>query len=418
MSNNKKILIVTDDLSSKGGGAAIITNIHAWGLLKMGYDVSILTTVDNKDFVSDFVEDNIRTIRVYSKYNSRYRSYLSLYNPFIIKRIKEIFEKGKFDIIHFHNIHYHISYYSVSLARKYSKSVFITIHDSMPFNNGKLFPDSVKMNNSDVVSYKISMLKQIKDFKFRFNPIKNIVIRFFLKKPNKIFAVSEALKNALNDNNINNVEVINNGIDIDKWVIDNEEAHKFINRFNLLNKKVIFFGGRLSGAKGGEIVLDIFSELIDEYKDLYLLIVGEKDKYADKMLDRAFKMGIDKNIVFTGWLDNKLIKYAYNACFLTLVPSLCFDWFPTSVLESMICYKPVIATCFGGSKEIIENGKNGFILDPRNKDDFKEKVKFLLDNEFTLNKFSTDSHERIVSAFTIDKYIKNLDKWYCDTLNK
>ncbi len=410
--NRKNILIITDDISQRGGGAAVITNIHAIGLSKIGYKVTVVTTVDKRELVGESIENGIRIIRLYSNYNPRYRSYLSLYNPFIIYKIKAILKNETFDIVHFHNIHYHISYYSISLAKKYSKSVFVTIHDSMPFHYSKLFPDDVNSSDCNVINYKISPIKQLKDFKSRYNPFRNIIIKSYLKKANKIFSVSNALKNALNDNGIDNIEVINNGIDINKWEIDIKEADNFINKFNLNGKRVIFFGGRLSSAKGGEIILDIIVNLIKDYPDIILLIVGNKDEYANKMLSKAVKMRIDKNIVFTGWLDNKYIKYAYNACFITLVPSLCFDWFPTNILESMICRRPVIGNCFGGAKEIIEDNKNGIILNPNNKSDLENKIRFLIENDSTLRDFGNHSYDRIINNFTIDKYIQKLDSWY------
>ena len=411
--NKRKILIVTDDFPPKStGGASIIAYNHAIGLLNLGYEVTVLTTVDRSELVGDFIENDIRVHRLYSKYNQRYRSYLSLYNFHLIYKIRSFLEKERFDIIHFHNIHYHISYHSIFLAKKYSRSVFITVHDSMPFHYNKLYPSTISMNGSNVENYKVSPIRQFKYVKWEYNPIRNYLIKKYLRIPDKIFAVSNALKKALNDNGIENIEVIHNGIDIEKWKIDYDKLTNFKNRFNLQDKKVIFFGGRLSRAKGGEILLEVVQSVIKDNPETLLLVVGSKDEYADYMLAKARKMGIADNMVFTGWIDNKDIKYAYSSSILTVVPSLCFDWFPTNILESMACSRPVISTCFGGSKEMVSQGENGFILDPRNLNEFVDKIKFLINNSQKAVEFGNNGLNRIIKDFSIRQYIDKMNGWY------
>lgn len=406
-----KILILTDKFPpSSFGGAAIIASVHASVLDQYGYEVVVVTTVDKESEVGEFYENNIKIIKLYSDYHTRFRSYLSIYNPFILKDIKKIMKKEMPDIVHAHNIHYYLSYHSLYIAKKYSKAIFMTIHDSMSFHYSKLFPEYPY--ETITKSYKISFFKQIKDFKFRFNPIKNLLIRYYLRIPDKIFAVSNALKDALLDNNIKNVEVIHNGIDTDKWQATKSNIDNFKNKYNLLNKKVIMFCGRLSGAKGGELLINNLSKIVDKIDNSVLLIIGDKDNEASNIINNANIPNIDKYLVFTGKLDRESIINAYGASNILVAPSICFDWFPTVNLEAMAMRLPVIATCFGGSKEAIKQDINGYIINPYNSEDFVNKIIDLLNDNEKAIRFGNAGYEIVKRDFSLDEFIKKTVSWY------
>ncbi len=136
------IIILTDVFPPYGvGGAATIASVHAHAMLREGYEVTVITIVKDKTHIGESVENGLRVMRLYSNYNARFRSYVSLWNPSLVGKVKNILKKEKPDIVHAHNIHHFLSYRALVHARKYSKALFLTVHDSMPFHYGKLFPD-------------------------------------------------------------------------------------------------------------------------------------------------------------------------------------------------------------------------------------------------------------------------------------
>ncbi len=397
-----KIVILSDDFPPKsGGGAAIMAHIHATTLSSRGYSVTVITTVENIKDVGEVFVDGIKIIKLYSKYHPRFRSYLSLYNPFLIFKISKILKSENADIVHAHNIHSHISYHALSIAKKYSKALFVTIHDSMPFHYSKLFPRYPY--HSDTQSYIVSWKTQLKDFGIRFNPFRNILIRYYLRIPDKLIAVSEALKKALNDNDIMNVEVINNGINIKKWEIDSDSVEGFKKRYNLTNKKVILFCGRLSRAKGGEVLIKSMQAILSKIPNAVLLIVGEKTPEVS---------GNDNYLVFTGKLSNKALIEAYGASNLLVSPSLCFDWFPTVNLEAMAMKLPVITTCFGGGREAVKDGVTGYVINPYHPNELENKIILILKDNIISQKLSQEGYERVKKEFDLDNYANKIISCY------
>ncbi len=272
----------------------------------------------------------------------------------------------------------------------------------MPFHYSKLFPETVGASGCEVKSYKVSAWKQCKLFKSAYNPFRNGIIKKYLKIPDKLFAVSAALKQALEDNGIGNVEVLYNGIDTEKWNVEpvgHEPAH------------FIFFGGRLSAVKGGDVLLQAVTEI--NKKDVRVLAVGTENDYVRKLKEK-----VGQFLLVEGNHSHGEMKNVYARVTMVAAPSLCFDWLPTVVLEAMATRKPVIATCFGGSKEMVVDGKTGFIVNPHNPDELKQKIQILLDNPKLALEMVALGYERVRSEFSVEKQIETLLGWYNKSLSK
>lgn len=386
-----KILILSDDFPPKSfGGAGIVASIQADELKRRGHEVIVFSIYDDKD-----------------KINPRFRSYLSLYNIKTIKKIKNILNDFKPDIVHAHNIHEHISYASLYYAKKSGAKVFITLHDAMSVYYGKV-PQSYI--NSDKP---ISLIETFKTFGFRVNPFRNIIIKFLFKKLDKIFVVSESLARFLSNNGIKNTVVMHNGINTNKWRVPDIVRNEYKKSLGLDNNtKVIMIAGRLNNMKGARVSLKMFSEVLKKYRNVVLLIVGNKPEQNNEFNSLIKQLNISDKIVFTGWVRYENMPTIYSISDIVIVPSLYLDPFPTINLEAMASKKPVIGTKFGGTPEIIRNGNNGYIVDPNNIEIFKNKVLDLLNDEQLSINMGKRGYEIVNDEFSLDKKIDYLISCY------
>lgn len=404
-----KILILQDDFPPyEQGGAGVMSSLMARGMVAMGHKVSVITAVQKKELVGRFSENGMTIFRVYSSYHERWRSYISLRNGSVIPRIREVFEEVKPDVVHAHNIHYHISYSALKIARRYTENVFLTAHDIMPFYQGSFteFINKKDLSIPTIFNYKVTPRMLFRAFKKRYNPFHNLIVRHYLSHVKKIIAVSNALKDALNQNGIKNVEVIHNGINPASWVVSEEKARAFKERYNLHGSKVVFFGGRLSGAKGGDLILQAMKLLVEKYPDTKLLVAGRMDDYAKRMERRAVELGIKSNVVFAGWLHGEIEK-AYAASDVITIPSVCFDSFPNGNLEAFASGKPVVSTCFGGSREIVKDGENGFIVNPFDVKNMAQKISSILEDSEKARSFGENGKTLVQSNFSAEKMLGN-----------
>ena len=402
-----KIVFLSDDFPPDSfGGAGIVAYNLAKSLQQEGHEFFIITTTNNKTEEEELEHEGLKVFKVYSNYHERWRFWLSLYNPRTVRKVGSIIKKIRPDIVHAHNIHVVLSYYCLKIAKKYAKAVFLTAHDAMLVHYGKVFP---KKNNC---AYKINTIDQIKEARKRYNPLLRPSINYFLKYADKIFTISNSLKELLESNGIKNTETIYNGIDIKEWKTEPENVSKFKNKYGLQNKKIILFGGRLSSAKGGEVILKAIKKISEELGGVVLLVVGKEDGYAEKMKKFIKDNNISDNVVFTGWLDGNQMKTAIFSSDACVVPSIYFDPFNLFNIEAGAARKPVVGTCFGGTREIILDEKTGYVVDPNNTELMAEKIIDLLKNPDKAKKFGEAGFQRVKEKFSLDKQVKETMKWY------
>ncbi len=398
-----KIIFLSGDFPPQSfGGAGISTYKIALGMKDVGHDVYAITTCREKMNAGFFEYNGIKVFRIQSNYNPRWRAWLSLYNPSVIREVKEIFKKVEPDVVHANNIHFHLSYHCLKIAKKYAKVVVWTARDVMSFNYGKL--QSKKY--LDTFDYRVTWKEQIKQAKKRWNPFRNFIIRQYLKCPDKLFAVSDALRDALAQNGIKGVETVHTGVSPEAWHTTPEERNTFREKWNVADKKVILFGGRLSESKGGDKTLQALLEIVKKVPEAVILVAGKIDTYSEHMKKEAEKLGLHDKLVFAGWMGEDEIKYAFAASDVVLVPSVCFDSLPRIVLEAMASGKPVIGTCYGGAREAIVEGVTGYVIDPRDTHDMAAKITDLLTNPEKIKKFGEEGMEKIKKDFNLNTMIQ------------
>lgn len=397
-----KILYLQDDFPPRSaGGAGVIALNLALEMKRRGEQVSVLTTVENKEEVGEEDQWGIKIFKIHSCYHERWRAYLSVYNPQTVRKINEIIKQIKPDVVHAHNIHYHLSYHSLKLAKASGAKVFLTAHDAMLFNYGKTRDEK-----------KITVWELFKKNKKRYNPFRNFLIKKYLAYVDHVIAVSEALCSALRNNGILNVSVIRNGIDCREWEKEPKAAKAFAEKHNLIGKKVILFGGRLSGQKGGEVAVKMLSLVIKEIPEAVLLVLGRGNDYAERMKELASELGIGKSLCFAGWVSGETLRSAYHASDVVVVLSKYLDPFPTIVLEAMASKKPVIVTSLGGAREAVVHGETGWIVDPDSPSEASQKVVELLSNPSEALLFGERGFERVRREFSLDRQGSSLISYY------
>lgn len=410
------ICIVIDRIPPEGhGGAERVAWRTAHALKEKGHEVSIITATKRLlRETEEKVVDGVRVFSIHSAYGERWRSWRSLYNPTTVGAVKKIFEKIHPEIVHAHNVHYDLSYHVLRLAKHSGARVYVTAHDVMFFTYGKLyeFIDPTHPVCKKDWNYRVSAWQKIKRFKWRYNPLRDSIIRRYLRSADIFFSVSDALRQALLQNGMPESRVLYTGINTNEWTAGESAIAAFRKKFSLEGSNVIFFGGRLNPAKGGGPLLDALEETIQKVPSALLLVASEPDAYMKTLLEQARERGIEKHIVCTGWLQGDELKAAYHTADVVVVPSVCFDSFPLTVLEAMSCSTPVIATCFGGSSEMVVNGETGYIINPYDTDSFAKVLTDILTDTQKRDTFGKAGYARVQEIFSLERHVMLLEAAY------
>ena len=392
-----RILFILDEfLPENSGGAANVAFSLAKEFVKLNNDLLVLTATNNPASVGEIKIEGVKIRRIFTSSFGKSRNFKNLKNRAILKETKKVFEEYQPDIIHIHALHHRFSYGVVGLAKKSAKAVFLTLHDAQTVYNGKLYPKRKICDLNPEYDYRVSWVDCLKRDGLSYNPFQRFFIKKALKKIDKIFSVSESLKEALEVNGISNIETVHNGIDAEEWQV------KEISGNNIL------FVGRVDEAKGIRVLIKVFEDISSEVPNAKLTIVG----------DGEFNAGSNKNIRVLPWQDRENMKRIFSEIKVIIVPSLYLDPFPTVNLEAMVSVKPVVGTCFGGTPEVVKDNETGYIVNPYNEKELAEKIIDLLKNPEKAAQFGNNGRERVKNFFSLKSQIQKTLFWYNKFLSK
>ena len=159
------------------------------------------------------------------------------------------------------------------------------------------------------------------------------------------------------------------------------------------------FVGRIVGDKGINELVEAFVRLHEKNRNTRLVLVGKYEHELDPVSDKTHKL-IDTNdgIDACGpkYGDDLLQMYVDADCFV--MPSY-REGFPNTVLEAGAMGLPSIVTDINGSREIIENEKNGLIVPSKNANALYDAMERMLTDDDARETMKGNAREMIASRF-------------------
>lgn len=410
-----KILFLQDDFPPISfGGAGISTYELALGMQKAGHKVFIITTVRTESEVGESVYRGLTVFKIVSDYPGRWRAWMSLYNPSVVRRVEELLKKIRPDVVHANNIHLHLSYHSLKISKRYAKAVVLTFRDTMAVTYGKLGTQRYVETLDTHVTWRDNLMQAGK----RFNPFRNVCIKRYLRYTDRLFSVSDSLREALLQNGIKGVETMHTGVDVATYQTAPDAVARFKVAYGLEHKKVLLFVGRLSGAKGGHQAIRVLARVVQEEPTAVLLVAGSVDSYAREMQEEAQRLGVGGQLIFTDWIEREEMKAAYAAADVVLVLSLYLDPFPRTALEAMAAGKPVVGTRYGGAPEAIQNSVTGYVVNPFKVEEVSEKALDLLQDKDKMTRLGDAGRERMRTTLSLEQNVKEYSACYEQLLSR
>src|SRR5688572_2100997 len=154
--------------------------------------------------------------------------------------------------------------------------------------------------------------------------------------------------------------VIYNGVDISRFTPSRVGVAEQRARYGIgENTFVVGSVGRLAREKNQLPLIDAVAELRASNADVHLMLVGD-GPMRQALERRAAERGITDAVTFTGALSD--VRVALKLFDVFVLPSLS-ETFSNAALEAMAMQVPVILTRTGGAGEMIEEGREGYIVD-------------------------------------------------------
>ncbi|MFN0009488.1 MAG: glycosyltransferase family 4 protein [Planctomycetota bacterium] len=378
---------------------------HAERLRELGHETELATAVQDPSQVGKVEIEGMPVHRMLSDYNVRFRGFVSLDNPRVREPVARVLRDYRPDIVHAQIVHTHLGYGSIAAARRSGAGVVFTAHDVMTFCYQKLtcFHGGEERGGS-LRDYQAYWQKCIPCQRLRWNPWRNASIRRVLARDvDRFVAVSDELARAIRENAIRVDRTIHNAIREQAVLPSPAAVTAFRRRFGLEGKQVVTIAGRLHEQKGVLQLLRVLARLAPAHPDLRLLAMGRTEAWEAEFAPTARSLGVDERVVRTGWLDGQDLQAAYAATDVFATPSICFDTFGLVNLEAMEHRKPVVATSFGGSPEVVQDGKTGRVLNPFEVEAFAAAISELLRDEGLRRRMGEAGYLRLSQLFTMER---------------
>lgn len=337
-------------------------------LVKRGHEVLVFTSnipVTKK-------EDIISGIEVY-----RGTSYITLFNDPLFPEILISMLSEDYDLIH--------------------------LHLPDPFTSVLALVVSLLRNKKLVVTYHADILKDKwyhKPFKLLYLPFQDLVLR----RANNIIVTSPnyARESSVLMKFKDKIEVVPNFVDTTRFN-PNVDGKGIREEYDLENKKIVLFVGRLVEYKGIIYLIDACALVNEKIGNVFLVIAGN-----GPLKDTLIKYAEEDDVIFLDINDAELPEL-YASCDVFVLPSVTRqEAFGVTLLEAMASGKPCITSNISGMPYVVRGC--GITVAPMDVKGLKEAILKILNDDKLATNLGRKGRERVEENFTIEKVIEQIEK--------
>ena len=181
--------------------------------------------------------------------------------------------------------------------------------------------------------------------------------------------------------------------------------------------KILFLGVPIQ-RKGIFDLLSAFQILDGELPPEYqLMICGADDGFNSGISSRIKELRLENRVVLKGWIGKEEKSAVFGQTCVNVLPSY-HEGLPMTILETMAFGIPNISTNVAAIPEIVEDGKNGVLIEPGNVEDLARAIQKLVLDRDLREKMSESSFRKIESGFSIGGHMDRLLNLYRELLTE
>jgi glycosyltransferase involved in cell wall biosynthesis len=238
------------------------------------------------------------------------------------------------------------------------------------------------------------------------SPIHKLMLKYNLKKADKILSTSHVMAQETNIYTDKNIEVTPFGIDMEQFKPMEVETP--------FNKNDIVIGTvkTLEEKYGIEYLIRAFKIVSDKYPTLplKLLIVGG-GSLENHLKNLCKELNIEDKTVFTGKVPFSDVPKYHNMLSVSVSVSDS-ESFGVAIIEASSCGKPVVVSNVGGLPEVVEDGVTGFVVPPRNPQKTAEAIEKLILDEKLRNTLGNNGRNRVKKLYNWEDNVNQMINIY------
>ncbi len=406
-----RILVLSDTYPpANRGGAGEVASLVADGLAARGHELLVIAGTAPGSPAgrtgSPPGRPGVAVARVAAPTWSVARRHLSLANPVAVAEVWRLARAFRPDAVHAHNVHERLSFAALAVARggapRDRVPVVLTAHDYLLFCLTKFL-----CSRGDA-GFQATPTRCTHCASIRRVPGRNAIVHAIVRRHvSTVACISHAQSRALGANGFADVahEVVYNGLDATTCETRPGDGAAFRARLGLDDRPIILYGGRASGAKGGDQLVRAMAH-VTRRVPAQLVVLGDRPEYFAVVRRIADEVGLPAGVVHDGgWLDAEALREAHGAAAACAIPSVYPDPFNLMTLRAMLHGKPVVGTCHGATPELVVDGVTGRIADPWDAGAFGNAIADILEGPGMGRAMGTAGRARGLREFTLHRQL-------------
>ena len=205
-------------------------------------------------------------------------------------------------------------------------------------------------------------------------------------------------------------EVIRLGIELDERV-ELDGALRYETRRVLgvsPERFVVGWIGRMTSIKNTDVVLRAFGALRERGVDAVLCLIGDGPD-RDALERDAHDLGLMRHCLFLGYQEDVARFYAAFDVFLLASEN---EGTPVTTIEALAAGRPVVATRVGGVPDVVEEGVDGFLAEPRDVEGLADRLERLARDPELRAEMGRRGRERVPARYAVDRLVSDVDELY------
>jgi glycosyltransferase involved in cell wall biosynthesis len=225
--------------------------------------------------------------------------------------------------------------------------------------------------------------------------------RLLLRSSDAIVTCSNSLAGAVSafmPQIASKVHVVHNGVDISKIVAEVDRSVDV--DAMVAGKPFILNIATFERKKGQDVLIRAFHRIHADFPEMRLVLIGRSGETEMSLRSLAEELGISGKVVMIKDLEHRKVTAILERAAIFALPSR-VEPFGIVVLEAGIFNVPVVASAVGGVPEILQDGRNGYLVQPDDPDALAARITLLLRDR--------DEHERL--SLSLQRHVRERFDW-------
>lgn len=217
--------------------------------------------------------------------------------------------------------------------------------------------------------------------------------------------------------------VVYNGVDA-LWIAQHQRKGELRRRLEIPeSSSLVGIFGSLNEYKGHEFFLEAAAAVLQTIPDVYFVIVGGETEVQRHRFGREAKLrrliqtvGISHRVMFCPYLKDACLYMA--DCDIICVPTIPFriggEGFGLVTAEAMAAGVPVVATNCGATPELIEDGRGGLLVPPRDGQELAAAIIRVLSDRELACEYSRAARQRVLEVFSVGQMARGMEVVYSE----